>query len=139
MSAPGGTHGEDKRNYPRIAVNLPLRMRRAGGPVVSATAHDITPAGLQIRCDRATALVIHPAGRYVAGEPGQQVLVRFALPLRAGAAVVDVECRLVHLSIVPDAPPERSVALGLEFERFLHEGKENLGRYIEEVMQPLEM
>jgi PilZ domain len=139
VSTPGGKRNDDKRHFPRIAVNLSVRMRRADGPVVSTTAHDITPAGLQIRCDRATALAIQPSGRYVAGEPGQRVLVRFALPLRAGSTVVDVESRLAHLSILPDAPAERGIALGLEFERFVGEGRKVLQRFIEEVMQPLEM
>ncbi len=95
---------DDRRRMPRIVLRCPGRATTGAGAVVDVTVRDLSPDGLQLRCDRETAQAIHPGGRAIkAGEKAPYVEVAFEVPIRAGAAPVRVLARLVYFSLIaPD-------------------------------------
>jgi len=61
---------KDYRAYPRIMTNRRAQVILPGGETTNVTIRDISPGGVQLRCGRAAARLIHPGGRSVRrGDP----------------------------------------------------------------------
>ena len=89
------TRSRDKR-LTRIEIKRPIALVDGSGNVATAVAYDISPGGMQIHCDRATANLLNPVGRPSRPDQIPRVDAHFALPLKSGYAKVDVECRIVY-------------------------------------------
>ncbi|MCI0400721.1 MAG: PilZ domain-containing protein [Gammaproteobacteria bacterium] len=126
-------HGiyEERRRFPRLIVNRRAEIRKAQGHVVNALVHDISPDGLQVRCDRDAAKILHPSGRFITPENASEVDVRLSVALQKGEMEVKARCRLVYLAVVPG-----SIAFGMKFIKFYGDSAKILKRFIEESMEP---
>ncbi len=95
---------DEQRQYPRIPIDGGVRIFSADGEEVPVLALNVSPDGLQLRCDIAAARQLHPAGGRV--DPMSDVLFKadITLPLAAGAAHLECDCRLLYLTTVDSEP-----------------------------------
>ena len=102
---------EARRRYPRIRMRVPIRVGLPGGSVIVGHTHNMTPDGLQIRCDRQAAMAINPAGHGVPKDGNSQlmVMIRMETPEEIHSCVL--RCRWSYMVMSKDD----EVAFGLEF------------------------
>ncbi len=53
---------DEQRRYPRLELGIPVAFRNASGQHCVAKLVNIAPDGIQIRCNTATAQILHPSG-----------------------------------------------------------------------------
>ena len=122
---------EERRRYPRLIVKHRVEVRTSIGDLVDAVVHDISPDGLQVRCDRKAAKLIHPSGAFIKPEDAPEVDIRLSVALKKGEVEVKADCRLVYIAVVPG-----SIAFGMKFTKFDGDSANVLRRFIEESMEP---
>ena len=121
---------EEKRLFPRIDIDRRVLIRPLDGNIVYAIAHDISPDGLQIRCDRTTAHVLHPSGKSLRDAPS--VDIGLPLPLQEGLVALTARCTIRYFALIS----EEVVVFWLNFEKLTEEGSGFLDRFIVEAMEP---
>jgi len=104
-----------RRGYPRVKLSMPVQIGLPGGRVVCARVYNLSPDGLQVRCDPETAHQVHPQARPVADGTGPEVLV--VLRTRDGNDMRTqvVRCRLTY--VLPESRSE--IILGFSFLHLL--------------------
>jgi hypothetical protein len=102
---------EARRNYPRVSMRMPIRIGLPGGTVVVAETYNMTPEGLQIRCDRKAACAINPTGHSVprGNDNHLMVMMRLESPEEIHSCVL--RCKWSYMSMADDG----EAAFGLEF------------------------
>ncbi|MCI0400361.1 MAG: PilZ domain-containing protein [Gammaproteobacteria bacterium] len=121
---------QDKRQYPRIVINSPIAIQQSDGNVINALAHDITQDGIQVQCDRATALCLAPTGKYLTDEHAPEVDARLALPIRGTLTEISARCKILY---VTDVREERC-AIGLRFTGTKNDSSSQLDQFMQEFM-----
>lgn len=103
---------DEQREYPRVPVCIPVQVTNFRGDQVGLDAINLSPDGLQLRCDVNAARIIHANGGLV--QPGRDPLLetRLHLPFVGGEQVLSLAAELLYLTTV-DAEPR--VVLGLRF------------------------
>lgn len=103
---------DEHRQHPRLALEIPVTFRNALGEHCAAMLSNVSPEGLQVRCDPATARLIHPAGARL--EPGRQPILQASLTVPVAGIDEDLSLgvRLMHIGMLPDEP---RCALGFSF------------------------
>ena len=91
---------ERRRKYPRIVITTPIRIKIDAATEVAAIVHDISIDGLQIRCDRAAAIQLHPSGKFIKEGKGPMVDVQFDLPFKDKPAAVTITCQLYYITVI---------------------------------------
>ncbi len=125
---------ESRRAYPRVRLRMPVRIGLKGGRVVCANIYNMSPDGIQIRCDRATARSIHPAGKKLREGAGPEVMV--AMRLKAGGDLRThmVRCRLSYI-----LPQDTDVVvMGFEFREVLPAQREAIDAVLGASLEPRE-
>ena len=121
----------EKRSYPRVQVLRPMQLIHENGVVVDAKLRDISPSGMQAMCDRESAMVLVPNGSLDLSE-GPQVFASFKLPIEDSLVQVEVDCRMIHLSLVEN----EGVAVGLRFVSFRGSSLDNLRQFVLSSLEP---
>lgn len=80
---------EEQRAYPRLALNTSISFRNADGQHCKGEVADISPDGVQVRCNLSAAQMLHPAGGRICSSNAPIVQLSMDLPLQG------VEKRLV--------------------------------------------
>ena len=124
--------GKELRRFIRIAPGQPIPVRLPDGSVREDIVYDISPAGMQLRCDAATAGVIHPLGEPLGPRNLPRVKVEITLPVAGTNRLIFVQCKLCYVRELPD----RTISMGLQFERFDGEVKQYFHKFIEESLEP---
>ena len=100
---------------PRVTLRCPGKAMLADGTIVDIIVHDVSRDGLQIRCDKAAAVAIHPSAKPIEEKQGAPKLkMQFDVPLNSGPATVKVRGReeTLGVRVIPDASqldvPDRS-------------------------------
>ena len=123
-------HYEEKRAYPRLKVDCPVRLTTSDGQEISARIYDMSPDGLQIRCDRQSAAILNPGGRMINPESdSSRVKAIFTLTDREDDMEISVDGRLYYFVLIKNAG-EQDVAFGLRFEEFEGHSVANFGRHL---------
>lgn len=125
---------EARRGYPRVKLRMPVQVGLAGGRVVIARIYNMSPDGIQIRCDRATAASILPDSSRLTAGRGPEVLVVMRLTSGRDTRSHVIRCRLGY------ALPERSneVIMGLAFQELLPEQREAIDAMLGASLEPRE-
>jgi hypothetical protein len=110
----------------------PIPVRLPDGSVREDIVYDISPAGMQLRCDAATAAIIHPLDEPVGAYDLPRVKVEMTLPVAEKNKLISVQCKLCFVRELPD----RTISMGLQFEQFDGEVKEYFQKFIEESLEP---
>ena len=127
---------EEKRKYPRVAVDRPMEML-SGGQELQGVIHDISPDGLQIRCDRKTMQAIRPSGKAIKGGTGPLVNVVFRLPIGRREKTIKAEVRLYYFVLLPDEKTF-DVAIGARFTSQAGECQADVEAFFRDALQPIE-
>ena len=127
---------EEKRKYPRIVIDRPAEIRH-GGKVLQGVIRDISPDGLQIRCDRKTMQAIHPSGKSIKGENGPLVKVVFKLLVGRQEKTIKAEARLYYFVLLPDEKTS-DVAIGARFASLAKECQADVEAFFRDALQPIE-
>ena len=103
---------DDQRAYPRVALEIPVAFRNAAGQHCAARLRNLSPDGLQVRCNIVTAQIIHPCGGKIKDEKQPILHATAVLPLTGGAETLSVGVRVLNSSTVNDEP---RCVLGFQF------------------------
>ena len=126
---------EESRKYPRIKLKLPVRIYLDDDRCVVASIYDISPDGLQIRCNRERAAVLNPGGKKIDQKHNITVNVNFSLPINNELKEVKVSCKVYYFVIIPGNTDE-DVAFGLQFKKFEGQSIKYIGRHIFSELEP---
>ncbi len=105
----------------------------ADGTIVDIIVHDVSRDGLQIRCDKAAALAIHPSAKPIdENQRAVKLKMQFDVPLSSGPATVKASGRLMYFALIsPDV-----AAFGIRFQSVSREGVEILQRLVRAALEP---
>lgn len=124
----------DRRRFPRLILRLGGQVLLADGRTVKVTVHDVSPDGIQIRCDRIKALALYPEARSIPdGETGPILQVVFNAPLKAGRVPVKVEGGIIFFALINP----NLVAFGIKFKTITAGTRKTLNTLIKECLEPL--
>lgn len=127
---------EEKRKYPRVAVDRPMEIS-SGSRTLPGFIHDISPDGLQIRCDRKTMQAIRPGGKAIKGGAGPLVNVVFNLPVGRREKTIKAEARLYYFVLLPGEKPF-DVAFGARFTSLGKDPQADVEAFFRDALQPIE-
>lgn len=130
--AASGPNG--RRSYPRIHAAVPVSVRETPSGPIELVSNDLSRYGMQVRCDRATAARLCPQSGI--GQDPPTYPTSLQLRVSGIALRVSIHARIVHLTLVLDAPAAQEVALGLEFLRFQDGGEKVLQQFVEQHLRP---
>jgi len=123
----------DRRRFPRVTINRRAEVVVADGSTVQVTVHDVSPDGLQLRCNRDAAVAIRPSGRSVSDkEPASAIRVAITLPLKSGPAPVSLRGRLLYFALIN----QNLVAMGIELTTLSDASRRFLNTFIEQSLEP---
>ena len=121
-----------KRDYPRVGVRLPVELATPVGDVIHALTVNLSPAGIQIACDRITVNSILPLGRQVGAEPRREFDVRLRFPVSSGMPdVIEARCAAAFSRRIA----EHEYRVGLQFLNLEEDAYTKLERFLERQYQ----
>ena len=127
------TRDDDPRAYPRINVRgVTAELVLADSKRLTVDVDDISPDGIQIRCDVNAAKQLHPSDK-TSPEDVPPLFVKIGLPLPGGVSDLLTESRIIHFAIMSGGD---DVAFGLKFLKFVGTGKQDLDRFIAQALEP---
>lgn len=103
---------DEHRGHPRLEMDCDVGFRNAAGQHCVAKLLNLSPDGMQIRCNVATALVLHPTGGRICPTHAPIVQTEAALQLPRGRCVLSVCAQLTYFTSMPEEP---RCVLGLRF------------------------
>lgn len=104
-----------KRDYPRVPVTLPVEVSLPDGEIIHAITVNLSPAGIQLACDRITVNSILPLSQPRRPRDNREVSVRLRFPESSGMPhVIDARC----LAIFSRRVAENEFRIGLQFQGF---------------------
>lgn len=127
---------EDRRKYPRIVVDCPLEIR-FGGKTLAARIYDLSPDGLQIRCDRDTLKAIRPGGKFIQRNESMLVDVSFTLAIGRARRTIEASVKMYYFVLLPEEK-ERGVAIGVQFASFKDRSDKYVEEFIMDALAPVE-
>lgn len=112
-----GTHPlyagvEQRRAFPRVRLSIPVRVGLRGGEVACARIYNLSPDGIQLRCDADAARRIHPSGKSITDGSGPRVLVVLRLKHGSDVRTHVLPCKVFY--VLPETSQE--IIIGLEFD-----------------------
>ena len=122
---------KDRRALPRVTLGCPGKVIVPDGDVVNVMIHDLSRDGLQIRCGKQAAQVIHPEGTAIKDGAGGEIQVLFYVPIDSGKGRVKARGKLMYFSLIaPDI-----VALGIKFKSISSGGVEHLRSVVKAALE----
>ena len=117
---------DEQREQPRIDISAKARIQRSDDAPVSVAVVNISPDGLQLRCDSEAAQKIHPEARQIA--PGEAHTVRIAvgLPVADGTRIVTGTAQLLYFSTVDTDP---RCVIGVKFAQLDENSEQGLAAF----------
>lgn len=104
----------------------------ADGEVIHAITVNLSPAGIQIACDRVTVNSILPLSQRRVPKPTREVDVRLRFPESSGMPeILDVRCKAIFSRRVA----ENEYRIGLQFQGFEGEDYHKLERFLDDGLQ----
>jgi hypothetical protein len=106
-----GSALEEQRGYPRITLEIPVAFRNSSGQHCAASLRNLSPDGLQVRCNIVTAQMIYPGGKLQA-DNAPILQATAVLPLAGGPETLSVGVRLLYFTTADENP---NCILGFQF------------------------
>lgn len=125
---------EEKRGYPRITVDSLAEVHKSNEYRLNVILHDISPDGVQLRCNRETAHIIHPTGKFITSKTAQDVILNFSLAVDGKDKKVIAKIKIYYFSIVGID----TVAFGAKFLQFEKFTERHVNDFIMKSVVPLE-
>jgi len=112
----------------RITPSQPIPVRLPDDMVYEDIVYDISPAGMQLRCDKATAAVIHPLDEPLLTDNLPRIKVELTLPVAEKNELISVQCKLCYVRELLGG----IICMGMRFQRLDEQVNEYLQKFIEE-------
>ena len=125
---------EEKRDYPRVSVNTLAEVHKKDEYDVNVILHDISPDGVQLRCNRKSAYKIHPTGKFITEKNAPEIVLNFTLPIDDRENEVIVESKIYYFTIIATDV----VAFGAKFVKFKKFTKRHVDNFITKSIVPVE-
>ncbi len=125
---------EEKREYPRVSLNALAALGLVDGFDVNVIVHDISPDGVQLRCNRKTAHMIHPSGKFITEASAPYADLAFSLPIENVDREIKVQIKLFYFTIIS----ADTVAFGAKFGKFEKFSDRFVEKFIDQAMRPVE-
>lgn len=125
---------EEKRDYPRVKVNSLAEVHKQDEYDLNLILHDISPDGAQLRCNRKTAHIIHPSGKFITEKTAPEVILKFSLLVNEKEKEIIVHSVLYYFTIIATD----MVAFGVKFKEFENFSGRYVEKYIMESIVPTE-
>jgi hypothetical protein len=107
---------EEGRRFPRIPVSVPVTVSFGKNQTLEAMIYDISPDGLQIRCNRESAQLLHPRSERIDVKNRPSVETAFTLTIKNKDRKVAAKCHVCYMIFLEEAESEaENAALGLNF------------------------
>ena len=126
---------ENRRKYPRLIMQIPVKVQNQHGLNLDARLHDISPDGLQIRCEQESAELIHPGGKQITKNTQASVVIGFRLPQNEASIEIIVRCSICYFVVLEDSGPDE-VAFGLQFRQFEGDSLRHIKQFFLSEMEP---
>ena len=121
-----------KRDYPRVATQLPVELSLPDGEIIHAVSVNLSPAGIQIACDRVTVSRILPLSQRRRPTSTTEVQVRLRFPESSGMPdVIATRC----IAIFSRRVAQNEFRIGLQFQHFEGDDYQKLERFLERGVQ----
>ncbi len=127
---------EESRSYPRIKTRLPITLSLESNETVTASIYDISPDGLQIRCNRHVAAKLNPGGKRINAKDNVTIKAEFLLSVDDEQRKIIVFCKVYYFVIIPGGL-EEDVAFGLKFKKFEGKSIKYIGQHILNELEPV--
>lgn len=124
---------EERRQYPRIELGAPVELFLPGQEKAACLAYNVSPDGLQVRCNRQTAARINPGGRPIREDSAFEVGVSLVFPLKSGPRPCRARCRVLYFALVA----ADTVAFGMRFVKFRGDDRDAVLRFIQQSLEPI--
>jgi c-di-GMP-binding flagellar brake protein YcgR len=141
MSIEGQTSGNfvERRQFPRVAITIPVKLSRGAAPPVTGLTHDVSPGGMQVRLSAKAAAMLMPKGEKTQRDGKSRLQAQFLVPLRGKRYAISVQCVAAHVSALEGASAVAQVAIGFRFKHFKDaKTQQRFVRFIEEQLVPVE-
>jgi hypothetical protein len=125
--------GYSRWSCPRVHADVPVTISLQGSQAIALRTNDLSLLGLQVRCDLRTAACFRP-DHSPGGEPVYVLEMR--LGIDGADRTVMARGRLVHVTLLPDAPPEQEVAVGFKLQHFEDDGARILEHFVSHHLRP---
>ena len=107
---------EEQRRFPRIPLSVPVTVSYGKNLTSEVMAYDISPDGLQIRCNQETARTLHPVSGFIEKSQRPSVEVTFTLTIKNKDRKITARCDITYMIELEEAETEtENAALGLYF------------------------
>ncbi len=127
-----GKPAKELRRFIRIVPGQPVPVRLPDGTVREDIVYDISPAGMQLRCNEATAKKVHPLDEPLGVDNLPRINLEITLPVTGKKEALPVKCKLCFVRNMPDD----TVGMGVFFEQFEGDLGENFQQFIQECLEP---
>ncbi len=127
-----GTPAKEHRRFIRIVPSRPIPVRLPDGVVREDIVFDISPAGMQIHCDEATAAIIHPLDEPLGVDNLPNIDLEIILPVTGNNEAMTVKCKLCFVRNLPDG----KVSIGMAFEDVKGKVSEYFQQFLRESLEP---
>jgi hypothetical protein len=124
---------EGPRKYPRVSVDAAASFKLSNESILEVKVYNVSVDGIQMRCDRQTASVIHPDGRFIKDGNGPTGIVTFKLPLESGEEIIIAECQAYYLTVVQGTD---EIAFGFGFKKIIIGQASLIEQFITEAIRP---
>ena len=102
----------EQREHERLKLDIVVQFRAGTGQHCAAQLLNIGPEGIQVRCNVATAQVLHPMGGRIRLDNAPIVQTTIAVPHGDGDSTLSVCAQLKYVTTVAESP---RCILGLQF------------------------
>lgn len=115
---------EEKREYPRIKIDILATVEKEDEYKAHVILHDISPDGVQLRCNRKNAMLIHPSGKFISDKAAPEATLKFSLDIEGKENEIIVRIKLFYFTVIdPDV-----IAFGAKFIQF----ENSCGHYVDD-------
>ena len=121
---------EEGRRFPRIQATIPIRVEQ-GDKTIEAITYDISPDGLQVRCNRQIAQILYSKTGRIPVKDRPLVDITLELPAGRRGKKFSASCEVVYMIFLePTEPGVENAAIGLRFSSIRGRSGKHLQRFL---------
>ena len=123
---------EEGRRFPRIPITLPVTINYGKNQTIEVVSYDISPEGIQIRCNKYTAQSLHGKDERIPEANRPIVDIALNLPVKRTEKKFAAKCQIIYMIFLEDSAESEAedAALGLRFIGLKGRSEKYLGKFL---------
>lgn len=123
---------EEGRRFPRIPATLPVSISFGQNQTIEAVTFDISPDGIQIRCNKYIAQSIHRKDERIPESERPIVDISLNLPVKRADKKFAAKCQVAYMIFLEAAAESETenAALGMRFLAIKGRGEKYLSKFL---------